>query len=128
MNIEQEKKYLVEAQEMVAENVDFKVFHNHFFSQGSSLLAGLNREQRVDLVKSSMYLKLMELETQLGVEQGYLSADKKTGAISARKFSGEFRVRIAVSIHQRLVVEAVREHISLNHLCSLKLSRPLEVA
>lgn len=128
MNKEQEKKYLAEAQEMVAENVDFRVFHNHFFSQTSSLLKGLSKEQRKALVKSSLYRKLTELETQLGVDQGYLAVDKKTGKTVEREFSGEFRLRVAKSLHQKLVIEAKREHVSLNQLCLIKLAQPLETA
>jgi len=128
MNKEQERKYLAEAREMVAANADFRVFHNHFFSQSSSLLKGLNKEQRKALVKSSLYRKLAELETQLGVDQGYLTIDNKTGKAVEREFSGEFRLRLAKSLHQKLVIEAKREHVSLNQLCLIKLAQPLETA
>lgn len=128
MNKEQEKKYLLEAERLVQEKVDFKVFHNHFLAQGSALLRDMSKENRIRFVKRSLYRHLLKLETQLGLEQGYLTMDKKTGKPVEREFSGEFRLRLARSLHQELVVEARREQVSLNQLCLIKLARPLQAA
>src|SRR5579863_10433529 len=128
MNKEQEKKYLIEAEKMAADGVDFKTFHNHFFSQTSPLLRNTTREERIKFIKSPLYKQLTKLEIKLGVEQGYLTTNKKTGKPVEREFSGEFRLRIAVSLHQRLVVEARREQVSLNQLCLIKLAQPLSAA
>lgn len=128
MNKEQEKNFLLEAEKMVEAGVDFKAFSNHFFSQGSPLLRGMDREARIRFVKSPLYQRLADMQIKLGLEQGYLTLDKKMGKPVEREFSGEFRLRLAKSLHQELVLEAKREHVSLNQLCLIKLSRPLQAA
>lgn len=126
MNKEQEKKYLLEAEKMAEDGVDFKTFHNYFLAQGSALLREMDREERSRFIKGSLYNHLVKLQTKLGIDQGYLTIDKKTGRPVEREFSGEFRLRVAVSLHQKLVIEAKKEHVSLNQLCLIKLAQPLQ--
>lgn len=121
-----DKEYLAEANRLFEENTDFKVYQNHFFSQAAEFLAGRSKEQRKKLVKSDVYRKITKLGDELGLRQGYLVKDKKTGKPVAKEFSGEFRLRIATSLHKELVLEAKREKVSLNQLCLIKLSKPLE--
>ena len=42
--------------------------------------------------------------------------------LGARRYSGKFMVRVPPEVHQRLVLEAAEENISLNRLVSAKLS------
>ena len=43
-------------------------------------------------------------------------------ALASRRYSGAFKVRIPPSLHQRLVIEAAEQGVSLNRLASSKLS------
>ena len=43
-------------------------------------------------------------------------------ALAARRYSGAFKVRVPPSLHQRLVIEAAEQGVSLNRLASSKLS------
>lgn len=128
MEKEKEKAYLKEAQRMASEDVDFKRFHNHFFSQGSALLQKMNKTERFAFTKSSLYKDIFSIETKLGLGQGYLVLDKESGVPVEKNYSGEFRLRLAKTLHRRLVVEAREEKVSLNNLCLLKLARPLQAA
>lgn len=42
--------------------------------------------------------------------------------LSARRYSGQFKVRIPPQLHRRLAIEAAEEHVSLNRLVSAKLA------
>jgi len=126
MTNERETEIITEAEEMVEKNVDFRIFHNHFFSQTSSLLKGLSKEQREDLVAGNLYSRLTDLETQLGIEQGFLVMDLETGTAVEKEYSGIFNMRVAKTLHKELVIEAKREGVPLNSLCVLKLSQPLK--
>lgn len=44
-------------------------------------------------------------------------------ALSERKFSGEFKLRVPPELHRSLVTEAAEEKVSLNRLISAKLAR-----
>ncbi len=43
-------------------------------------------------------------------------------ALSERKFSGEFKVRIPPELHRALAIKAAEEHVSLNRLVSSRLA------
>jgi len=43
--------------------------------------------------------------------------------IAARRYTGKFMVRVPPEVHQRLVLEAAEEGVSLNRVVSAKLSR-----
>jgi predicted HicB family RNase H-like nuclease len=55
-----------------------------------------------------------------------MKANKETPpeALSSKRFSGKFMVRIPPELHRKLVLEAQEEGISLNRLASDTLSRP----
>lgn len=116
---------LRKATEMVNSGVDYRVFHNTFFGPDSELLEAKSKAERADMVAGSLYKKLQEMAIELGIEQGYLERDPETGQSRERSFSGSFVMRLPASLHRQLVVEARREGVSLNQLCTAKLARPL---
>jgi len=120
-----ESGMLRKAAEMVESGVDYRVFHNTFFGPDSELLAGRSRAERARLVKGALYRKLQDMAVELGVDQGYLERDAASGESRERRYSGSFVMRLPSSLHRQLAVEARREGVSLNQLCTAKLARPL---
>jgi len=51
------------------------------------------------------------------------SNEEPPGPVSARRYSGQFKVRIPPTLHRRLSLEAAEQHVSLNRLVSDKLAR-----
>jgi len=120
-----ESGILQKAAELLESGVDYRVFHNTFFGPEAELLAGLTRVQRARLVASALYRQLQDMAVELGVDQGYLERDAASGEARERRYSGSFVMRLPSSLHRQLAVEARREGVSLNQLCTAKLARPL---
>ena len=51
------------------------------------------------------------------------SKEQPPEPLSARRYSGQFKVRIPPALHRRLSLEAAEQHVSLNRLVSDKLAR-----
>lgn len=120
-----EETLLQMAKEMAEADVDYRTFHNTFFGPDSELLAGKTKEERRKLIQGQLYKALKEKAIELGIAQGYLERDDESGQARERHFSGTFVMRLPSSLHRQLVVEARREGVSLNQLCTAKLARPL---
>lgn len=120
-----DKQLLQKARDMVEADVDYRTFSNTFFGPDSELLVGKTRDERAQLVAGSLYKQLKAMAMELGVSQGYLVRDKDSGETQERPYSGTFVMRIPSSLHRKLVVEARREGVSLNQLCTAKLARSL---
>ncbi len=52
-----------------------------------------------------------------------VSGEEIPGAISARKYSGKFMVRVPPEVHRHLAVKAAEAGISLNRVVSAKLAQ-----
>jgi len=119
-----EREIYAEAQQMYEADTDYKLFHNHFFSQNSPLLKDKTREERRDFINSNFYKLLDDLECRLGLEQGYLFDDEVETSGEAG-YNGRFVLRLPRTLHRALSIKARRENISLNQLCLTKLAIPL---
>lgn len=49
--------------------------------------------------------------------------EKLPEPLAARKYSGEFKVRIPEALHRSLVIEAAEQNVSMNRLVSMKLAQ-----
>ena len=48
--------------------------------------------------------------------------DEIPAPLAARKYSGNFKVRVPPEVHRKLVIEAAEQGVSLNRLASVKLA------
>lgn len=67
-------------------------------------------------------LKEIKIAVEGVIEDMIESGEEIPKPLGERRYSGKLNVRMPESLHRRLATEAAEQHVSLNHLITLKLA------